>query len=49
MREIYRSKIENVPRVEMNDLCVCWLVVLRIYFALAIFQPYRDFEAGDNL
>ena len=25
-----------------------WLVVLRIYFALAIFQPYRDLEAGDN-
>ena len=25
-----------------------WLVVLRIYVALAIFQPYRDLEAGDN-
>ena len=25
-----------------------WLVVLRIYVALAVFQPYRDFEAGDN-
>ena len=25
-----------------------WLVVLRINVALAIFQPYRDFEAGDN-
>ena len=25
-----------------------WLVVLRIFVALAIFQPYRDFEAGDN-
>ena len=24
------------------------LVVLRIYVALAMFQPYRDFEAGDN-
>ena len=27
---------------------VGWLVVLRIYVALAIFQPYRDLEAGDN-
>ena len=27
---------------------VGWLVVLRIYVALAIFQPYRDLEAEDN-
>ena len=26
----------------------CWLVVLRIYVASAVFQPYRDLEAGDN-
>ena len=26
---------------------VGWLVVLRIYVALAVFQPYRDLEAGD--
>ena len=25
-----------------------WLVVLRIYVALAVFQPYRDLEAGEN-
>ena len=25
-----------------------WLVVLRIYVALAIFQSYRDLEAGDD-
>ena len=25
-----------------------WLVVLRIYVALAIFQSYRDLEAGDH-
>ena len=25
-----------------------WLVVLRIYVALAVFQPYRDLEAGDT-
>ena len=29
-------------------LVIGWLVVLRIYVALAIFQPYRDLEAGDN-
>ena len=27
---------------------VGWLVVLRIYVALAVFQPYLDLEAGDN-
>ena len=27
---------------------VGWLVVLRIYVALAVFQPYRDLEAGHN-
>ena len=27
---------------------VGWLVVLRIYVALAVFQPYHDLEAGDN-
>ena len=27
---------------------VGWLVVLRIYVALAVFQPYRDLEAGYN-
>ena len=25
-----------------------WLVVLRIYVASAVFQPYRDLDAGDN-
>ena len=25
-----------------------WLIVLTIYVALAVFQPYRDLEAGDN-
>ena len=28
--------------------CLFRLVVLRNYVALAIFQPYRDLEAGDN-
>ena len=27
---------------------VGWLVVLRIYVASVVFQPYRDLEAGDN-
>ena len=27
---------------------VGWLVVLRIYVASAVFQPYRDLEAGDD-
>ena len=27
---------------------VGWLVVLKIYVALAVFQAYRDLEAGDN-
>ena len=27
---------------------VGWLVVLRIYVASAVFQPYPDLEAGDN-
>ena len=30
-----------------SDLEVGWFVVLRIYVASAIFQPYRDLEAGD--
>ena len=30
------------------DWLVGWLVVLKIYVALAVFQPYRDLEAGDN-
>ena len=29
-------------------MLVGWLVVLRIKIALAVFQPYRDLEAGDN-
>ena len=31
-----------------QKLMVGWLVVLRIYVALAVFQPYRALEAGDN-
>ena len=36
-----------------NNYLLCankvgWLVVFRIYIASAVFQPYRDLEAGDN-
>ena len=34
------------------EICIPYLIVwfglLRIYVALAVFQPYRDLEAGDN-
>ena len=33
---------------ELWSLVGCWLDVLRINVDLAIFQPYLDFEAGDN-
>ena len=32
----------------MQSWLLSWLVALRIYVALAVFQPYRDLEAGDN-
>ena len=35
-------------RTVVVDYLYIVVVVLRIYVALAIFQPYRDFEAGDN-
>ena len=31
-----------------ETIFVGWLVVLRINVDLAVFQPYRDLEAGDN-
>ena len=33
---------------KLHKIVVGWLVVLRIYVALVVFQPYRDLEAGDN-
>ena len=43
----------RVAAIELKELpqrhrLVGWLDVLRIYVALAIFQPYRDLEAGDK-
>ena len=32
----------------LRQRLVGWLVVLRIYVDLAIFQPYFDLEAGEN-
>ena len=31
-----------------SDFGLVWFGLLRIYVALAVFQPYRDLEAGDN-
>ena len=31
-----------------ESFIVRWLVVFRIYVASAVFNPYRDLEAGDN-
>ena len=33
---------------KVNYIIKWLLVVLRIYVALAVFQPYRDLETGDN-
>ena len=38
----------SLTEIAVNHWFVSWLVVLRISVALAVFQPYRDFEAGDN-
>ena len=35
-------------RLQHVGWLVGWLVVLGIYVALAVFQSYRDLEAGDN-
>ena len=31
-----------------HSMMIGWLVVLRIFIALAVFQPYHDLKAGDN-
>ena len=35
-------------RVSEGRFGLVWFGLLRIYVALAVFQPYRDLEAGDN-
>ena len=42
-------KLNNTPPPpKKKNQMVGWLVVLRIYVASAVFQPYRDLETGDN-
>ena len=33
--------------VRVQRFRLVWLVLLKIYAALAVLQPYRDLEAGD--
>ena len=40
-----RTKVELDMSSQVH---IGWLVVLRIYVALAVFQPYRKLEAGNN-
>ena len=43
--------VDNLKKFDdytSNFFSVAWLVVLRIYVPLAIFQQYCDLEAGDN-
>ena len=44
----YRINNTLVVLVIMFVGLVGWLVVLSIYLTLAVFQPYRDLEAGDK-
>ena len=38
----------HICNIKDLSLVVGWLVVLRMYVASAVFQPYRDLEAGDT-
>ena len=38
----------KVLRLWLAHILVGWLVVVKIYVASAVFQPYLDLEAGDN-
>ena len=47
----FEDSVENrhlADKMKSYLLSIGWLVVLRINVDLAIFQPYLDFEAGDN-
>ena len=44
----YKNVWLVVKNFDMTVLSLVGWVILRIYVALAIFQPYRDLEAGDN-
>ena len=45
----YFTKFPRGDPIPPNHGWFGWLVVLRINVDLAIFQPYLDLEAGDNL
>ena len=45
---VWHSITITIDNAHGYVLLVGWLVALRIYVALAVFRPYRDFEAGDN-
>ena len=42
------NKVSKFQKQSTYFLDVGWLIVLRIYVASAVFQPYRVIEAGDN-
>ena len=46
--DIYRLRHLPLESILYRLQQVVWLVVLGIYVALAVFQPYRDLEAGNN-
>ena len=45
---IFVADVTNVSIIGYTFRLDFGLVLLRIYVALAVFQPYRDLEAGDN-
>ena len=38
----------ELKKIPQRHRLVDWLIVMMIYVALAIFQLYRNLEAGDN-
>ena len=44
-----QARVAAIEVKELQRYCfVGWFVVLMVFVALAIFQPYCDLEAGDN-
>ena len=41
-------KAKDEVQQDQFTLLIWFIGLLRIYVALAVFQPYRDLEAGDN-
>ena len=42
------QNISSLNASKYISYILVWFGLLRIYVALAVFQPYRDLEAGDN-